>query len=263
LAAPAQHRAWRPGHGQSSVIHRLTQLTEGGPAISGAGAAIKDAGAIATEARAWRRDLRSFSPRDTMHMIVSAKPEPTLELSQIPCEASFTSSSRITIHVRRPYRQGGRGTYSCPRDRDRAQRRRPKNHPGSAGFRTWREVFAEHAQANSLKIVATSAAERASSQSYGPKDKAIVEAADRPRAGREARDRAYAAEPANQPLIDNARRRIETARTNPVRIPKTERALAIVNEAGTLGATSSKAIHAIPCDPEFSSHGSRASWRGP
>jgi type IV secretory pathway VirD2 relaxase len=56
-----------------------------------------------------------------------------------------------------------------------------------------------------LKIVATTAKERASSQSYGPKHKAIVEAADRPRPAREARDRAYVADPLNQRLIDNAR----------------------------------------------------------
>ena len=79
-----------PGHGQPSVIHRLTQLTERGPAISGAGAAIKDASAIATEARAWRRDLRSFSPRDTMHMIVSAKAGTDVE--------AFTNSVRGFLH---------------------------------------------------------------------------------------------------------------------------------------------------------------------
>ena len=49
-----------PGHGQSSVIHRLTQLTERAPAISSSGDVVKDASAIQAEARAWRRDLRSF-----------------------------------------------------------------------------------------------------------------------------------------------------------------------------------------------------------
>jgi len=72
-----------------------------------------------------------------------------------------------------------------------------KIHPGPEDFRGWRETFAERAQENSLKIVATSAADRASSQSYGPKDKAIVDAAERPRAGREARDRAYSSDPVN------------------------------------------------------------------
>jgi type IV secretory pathway VirD2 relaxase len=65
-----------------------------------------------------------------------------------------------------------------------------KIHPGPQDFRHWRETFAEHAQMQGLKIVATTAAERASSKSYGPKDKAIVDAADHPRPGREARDRA-------------------------------------------------------------------------
>ncbi len=221
-----------PGHGQPSVIHRLTQLTERGPATSGTGATIKDASAIATEARAWRHDLRSFSPRDTMHLIVSAKAGTDIE--------AFTNSVRGFLHEQFADHKFMFGVHTDKADAGHIHAHAivtvrngdgQKITPGPQDFRAWREVFAEHAQANSLKIVATSAAERASSQSYGPKDKAIVEAADRPRPGREARDRAYAAEPANQPLIDNARRRIETARTNPVRIPKTARALAVVNDA--------------------------------
>jgi hypothetical protein len=92
------------------------------------------------------------------------------------------------------------------------------------------------AQAQGLKIAATGAMERASSQSYGPRDKAIVDAADRPRAGREDRDIAYAERPANAAMIANARRRIETARTNPVRVPITERQREVVNVS--LGAWS-------------------------
>jgi type IV secretory pathway VirD2 relaxase len=221
-----------PGHGQSSVIHRLTQLTERGAAISSTGDALKNASAIATEARAWRRDLRSFSPRDTMHMIVSAKSGTDVE--------AFTNSVRGFLHEQFADHKFMFGVHTDKADAGHIHAHAivtvrngdaQKISPGPQDFRAWREVFAEHAQANSLKIVATSAAERASSQSYGPKDKAIVEAADRPRPGREARDRAYAAEPANRPLIDNARRRIETAKTNPVRIPKTARALAVVNDA--------------------------------
>ena len=108
-----------------------------------------------------------------------------------------------------------------------------KIHPGPQDFRQWRENFAEHAQMQGLKIVATSAAERASSQSYGPKDKAIVDAADHPRPGREARDRAYACDPANKTLIDNARRRIDLARTNPIRTPASERQLAVANDSAS------------------------------
>jgi type IV secretory pathway VirD2 relaxase len=220
------------GHGQSSVIHRLTQLTERGAAISSTGDALKNASAIQSEAHAWRRDLRSFSPRDTMHMIVSAKAGTDVE--------AFTNSVRGFLHEQFADHKFMFGVHTDKADAGHIHAHAivtvrngdaQKITPGPQDFRAWREVFAEHAQANSLKIVATSAAERASSQSYGPKDKAIVEAADRPRPGREARDRAYAAEPANQPLIDNARPRIETAKTNPVRIPKTARAVAVVNDA--------------------------------
>jgi hypothetical protein len=104
-----------------------------------------------------------------------------------------------------------------------------KIHPNRDTFAEWREVYAQHAQAEGLKIVATSAKERASSQSYGPKDKAIVEAADRPRPAREARDRAYAADPANHRLIDNARQRIRTAKTNPIRVPMSATDRKVVN----------------------------------
>jgi hypothetical protein len=167
-----------------------------------------------------------------MHMIVSAKAGTDV--------GAFTNSVRGFLHEQFADHKFMFGVHTDKADAGHIHAHAvvtvrngdgQKITPGPQDFRTWREVFAEHAQANSLKIVATSAAHRASSQSYGPKDKAIVDAADRPRPGREARDRAYAAEPANQQLIDNARRRIETARTNPVRIPRTERALAIVNEA--------------------------------
>jgi hypothetical protein len=106
-----------------------------------------------------------------------------------------------------------------------------KLHPGPETFRDWRTAYAQHAQAEGLRIVATSARERASSQSYGPKDKAIVDAADRPRPSREARDRAYAADPANRRLIDNARQRIAVARSNPIRLPMSPPARAAVNES--------------------------------
>lgn len=106
-----------------------------------------------------------------------------------------------------------------------------KIHPNRDTFAEWREIYAQHAQAQGLKIVATSAKERASSQSYGAKDKAIVEAADRPRRAREARDRAYAADPNNQRLIDNARQRIRVAKTNPIRLPMSAPDRKVVNES--------------------------------
>ena len=106
-----------------------------------------------------------------------------------------------------------------------------KIHPGRETFREWREAYAEHAQAHGLRIVATSARERASSQSYGTRDKVIVDAAERPRASRNARDRAYASDPNNRRLIDGARHRMDVARGNPIRLPTTDTARQAVGES--------------------------------
>ncbi len=161
-----------------------------------------------------------------MHMIVSAKAGTDIE--------AFTKSVRSFLHEQFADHKFMFGVHTDKAEAGHIHAHAivtvrnaegQKIHPGPEDFRGWRETFAEHAQENSLKIVATSAADRASSQSYGPKDKAIVDAAERPRPGREARDRAYSGDPANQPLIDNARRRIETARENPIRFPTTVRQL--------------------------------------
>lgn len=221
-----------PGNGQLSVVHRLTQLTERGPAIGSGGTELSDAAAVQSEARAWRSDLRSFKPRDTMHMVISSKAGTDID--------AFTKSVRGFLHEQFSDHKFMFGVHTDKTDAGHIHAHAIvavrngegiKMHPGPQDFRVWRETFAEHAQTHGLKIVATSAAERASSQSYGPKDKAIVDAADNPRPGREARDRAYANDPANQRLIDNARRRIEKAHSNPIRLPATERQRAVVNDA--------------------------------
>jgi type IV secretion system T-DNA border endonuclease VirD2 len=223
-----------PGNGSSSVVDRLTRLQERGAAISDSGALLDNPSAIQAESRAWRRDLRSFKPRDTMHLIVSAKAGVDVD--------AFRHAVRGFVHEQFAEHKFMFGVHTdkaaaghvhahvivAVRDAEGV-----KIHPGPQDFRHWRETFAEHAQTQGLKIVATSAAERASSQSYGPKDKAIVDAADHPRPGREARDRAYASDPANKTLIDNARWRIEIARTNPIRMPASERQLAVANDSAS------------------------------
>ncbi len=223
-----------PGNGPSSVVDRLTRLQERGAAVSDSGALLDNPSAIQAESRAWRRDLRSFTPRDTMHLIVSTKAGVDVE--------AFKAAVRGFVHEQFGEHKFMFGVHTDKADAGHVHAHvivtvrnaeGMKIHPGPQDFRHWRETFAEHAQTQGLKIVATSAAERASLQSYGPKDKAIVDTADHPRPGREARDRAYASDPANKPLIDNARRRIETARTNPVRLPASERQLAVANESAS------------------------------
>ena len=224
-----------PGNGQSSVVDRLTRLQERAPAISDSGVLLDNPSAIQAESRAWRRDLRSFKPRDTMHLIVSTKAGVDVD--------AFKSAVRGFVHEQFADHKFMFGVHTDKADSGHVHAHvivavrdaeGVKIHPGPQDFRHWRETFAEHAQMQGLTIVATSAAERASSQSYGPKDKAIVDAADHPRPGREARDRAYACDPANKPLIDNARRRIEAAHTNPIRVPASERQLAVANDSALM-----------------------------
>jgi type IV secretion system T-DNA border endonuclease VirD2 len=223
-----------PGNGPTSVVDRLTRLQEHGAAASDSGAFLDNPSAIQAESRAWRRDLRSFKPRDTMHLIVSAKAGVDVN--------TFRTAVRRFVHEQFAAHKFMFGVHTDKADAGHVHAHvivavrdaeGVKIHPGPQDFGHWRETFAEHAQMQGLKIVATSAAERASSQSYGPKDKAIVDAADHPRPGREARDRAYASDPANKTLMDNARRRIEIARTNPIRMPASERQLAVANDTAS------------------------------
>jgi type IV secretion system T-DNA border endonuclease VirD2 len=91
--------------------------------------------------------------------------------------------------------------------------------------------YAAHAREHGLPIVATRAAEQASSRSYGRRDKAIVDAAANSRSHRMEQDRAYASDPRNANLIRRAQERMAIARANPVRIPMTGRERADVQES--------------------------------
>lgn len=216
-------------HGKAGVIYQLSRLTHRGAARGEDGEAIATEPQVRATAQAWGRALHSFSPRDTMHMILSAKAGEDKE--------ALVRAARGFLHEQ--FREH-KFAFALHDDKEAdghmhvhvivavkgedGQRLRP----GPADLRSWRAVYAAHAQQQGLKIVATSAAYRASSQSYGPRDKAIVAVAEQPREGREARDRAYAK--ANPHVVDKARLRIERARLNPVRLPETQRQLAATQE---------------------------------
>jgi type IV secretory pathway VirD2 relaxase len=225
----------RPGatsHGRDGVTYRLNKLIETGAAIDDRGKSLSNVADARLAAREWGQSLRSQSARDTMHLIISAKAGTDVD--------ALTHAARAFLHDRFADHKFMFGVHT---DKESAghihahavitvkNESGQKIHPNRETFAEWREVYAQRAQAEGLKIVATSAKERASSQSYGPKDKAIIEAADRPRPAREARDRAYAADPANQRLIDNARQRIRVARTNPIRLPVSAPDRKVVNES--------------------------------
>jgi len=219
-----------PSHGKAGVVFQLSRLLHDGPVRNGDGGLIGSEQQVRQAAQAWNRSLNSFSPRDTMHMILSAKAGADKE--------ALVRAARGFLHE-----QFADHKFAFALHNDKEAEGHMHVHAivavkgedgerlrtGPAVLRNWRQTYAEHAEAQGLKIVATAATYRASSQSYGPRDKAIVDAAERPRAGREACDRAYAQ--MNPHVVENARERIQRARQNPILIPETGRRLAAVNAA--------------------------------
>lgn len=219
----------KPGHGTEAAAYRVGQLIEAGGAKADTGERLGQTGQARAVARDWKGHLNSFQPRDTMHLVLSAKAGVN--------EDAFSRAVRGFLHEQFADHKFAFGVHT-----DKAEsashihahaiiavrsEEGQKLRTGPAVLNAWREAYAAQAQAQGLKIVATRALEQASSQSYGSRDCAIVQAADSPRAGREERDRAYARENAN--LVENARKRIENAQTNPVKNPVTERQRLVVN----------------------------------
>lgn len=219
-------------HGRDGVTFRLNKLIEHGAARDDRGKIISDVAQTRIAGREWGSALRSQSVRDTMHLMLSAKAGTDVEALRRAArdflQDRFADHKfMFGVHVDKES-AGHIHVHAVITVKSETGQ---KIHPGPETFREWRQAYAQHAQAEGLRIVATSARERASSQSYGPRDKAIVDTTERPRASREARDRAYAADPANRRLIDNARQRIETARTNPIRLPRSDDDRKAVNQS--------------------------------
>ncbi|MBX9910625.1 MAG: relaxase/mobilization nuclease domain-containing protein [Beijerinckiaceae bacterium] len=224
IGHPQHAMSVEPGasrHGRDGVAYQLRQhIAKFGTLIDDRGQSVTDAAAARQAARDWGPSLRSQSPRDTMHLMISAKAGTDV--------AALNNAVREFLHDRFADHKFMFGIHTDKETQGHIHAHAvitvknesgQKIHPNRDDFRTWRQVYAEHARAQGLKIVATSAMERASSQSYGAKDKAIVDVAERPRPQRESRDRNYAADPINHGLIEKARQRIATARENPVKLP--------------------------------------------
>lgn len=208
-------------HGRDGVAFQLRQhVAKFGTLTDDRGQSVADTAGAREAARDWGPSLRSQSPRDTMHLMISAKAGTDV--------TAFNNAVREFLHDRFADHKFMFGIHTDKEAEGHIHGHAvitvkneagQKIHPNRDDFRTWREVYAEHARAQGLKIVATSAMERASSQSYGAKDKAIIDVAERPRQQREARDKVYTADPINHGLIEKARQRIATARENALKLP--------------------------------------------
>ncbi|MCZ8271942.1 MAG: relaxase/mobilization nuclease domain-containing protein, partial [Beijerinckiaceae bacterium] len=221
-----------PGHGRDALGQRLSSFISKAPALDHLQRPIRTAEDIRDVTRDWGRHLRSQSPRDTMHMVVSAKAGTDVK--------AFTNAVRSFLHQQFADHKFMFGVHTDKSETGHIHAHAivavrsesgTKLHPGPSDLAQWRVNYASHAREHGLKVVATRAAEQASSRSYGPKDKSIVDVATNPRPQRKEQDRTYAGDPRNANLIRNAQERMAIARTNPVRIPMTERERAGVRES--------------------------------
>ncbi|MCA0405238.1 MAG: hypothetical protein LCH39_03700 [Proteobacteria bacterium] len=221
-----------PGHGRDALGQRLSSFISKAPALDHLQRPISNADDIRDVTRDWGRLLRSQSPRDTMHMVVSAKAGTDVKV--------FTNAVRSFLHQQFADHKFMFGVHTDKAEAGHIHAHAivavrsesgAKLHPGPTDLAQWRVNYAAHAREHGLQIVATRAAEQASSRSYGPRDKSIVDVATNPRPERKEQDRAYARDTRNAKLIRNAEERMAIARANPVRIPMTERERAGVSES--------------------------------
>jgi len=224
-----------PAHGVDGLTQRLNRVAGQGRLQRSDGGEVANASDARLTALAWKQGLRSQAPRDTMHLVISAKadadPERFTAAARAWLAAEFADRQYMfAVHTDRAQSNDGHGHIHAHAIVALRSATGEKLHPNRQTFAGWRKGWAQAAQAQGLAIAATGAMERASSQSYGARDKAIVQAADHPRPGREARDLAYAERPASQAMIANARRRIAQARANPIRFPRSEEQRAAAND---------------------------------
>ena len=221
-----------PGHGRDALGQRLLSFISKAPALDHLQRPIRIAEDIRDVTRDWGRHLRSQSPRDTMHMVVSAKAGTDVKV--------FTTAVRSFLHQQFADHKFMFGVHTDKAEAGHIHAHAivavrsesgTKLHPGPTDLAQWRVNYASHAREHGLKVVATRAAEQASSRSYGPKDKSIVDVATNPRPQRKEQDRAYSSDPRNANLIRNAQERMAIARANPIRIPMTGRERAGVSES--------------------------------
>lgn len=221
-----------PGHGRDALGQRISTLVSKAPALDHLGKPIRTAEDVREVTRDWGRHLRSQSPRDTMHMVVSAKAGNDVK--------AFTNAVRAFLHQQFANHKFMFGVHTDKAEAGHIHAHAivavrsesgTKLHPGPNDLAQWRVNYAALAREHALEVVATRAAEQASSRSYGPKDKSIVNSVANPRPQRKEQDLAYASDPRNANLIRNAQERMAIARANPVRIPITERERAGLRES--------------------------------
>ena len=141
-----------PGHGREALGQRLTTLVSKGPALDHQGQSIHSVEDIRNITRDWGRHLRSQTPRDTMHMVVSAKAGTDVK--------DFTGAVRTFLHHQFSDHKFMFGVHTDKAEAGHIHAHAivavrseagAKLHPGPTDLAQWRVKYAEHAREHGLQ----------------------------------------------------------------------------------------------------------------
>jgi Large polyvalent protein-associated domain 7/Relaxase/Mobilisation nuclease domain len=168
-----KERGW--GHGVDGAARHLHRLTGDGKkaGLASVGRILDSHEANLEEANSWKRSLRSREPRDTAHIILSAKAGTSQE--------AFVDAARATLA--REF-AGHKYAFALHTDKrhihvhaivrmDNSEGKRL--HPGIGDFRHWRETLAEEARRRHIPMEEIRRFQQANTPAYKLKDVGMAE----------------------------------------------------------------------------------------
>lgn len=199
------------GHAEAGAVrllHKLFAGLEGGRVVESGGRAVTDDVKVREVATAWAATMRPRSPRDTMHLVVSARAGTDRE--------AFKDSVRDYLAAAFP---GHRYAFALHQDRPHLHAHAlitmraadgSRLHPNITDFHAWRGMFAEAAREHGLEFTATRRHDRAAAPAYKLKHVRAVERGD---------------------ALEATRRRVAAKKADAVVAPRTEQGRAAASAA--------------------------------
>jgi hypothetical protein len=196
-------------HGVEGASVRLLRLSRQGEqtVITSKGTLLTGDDAVRSEAKSWKRDLRSTDQREVAHIIFSAKPGTDkaafVDAVRATLDREFAGREYVfALHTNRQHIH----VHAAVRMRDSHGK---KMDPRIQDLQRWRETLAEEARQRNIPMEALSRFEQAHVPGYKLKDIRRVERGLGP---------------------ESARRRVEAAQTRAIHIPTREEGRKRANE---------------------------------
>jgi len=205
----AEIAAW--GHAEAGAVRLLHKLSGGGEAgriVESNGRVLTDEAQTREVASAWAETMRPRSPRDTMHLVVSARAGTD--------RGAFKDSVRDYLAAAFP---GHRYAFALHEDRPHLHAHAvitmraadgSRLHPNITDFHAWRGMFAEAAREHGLEFTATRRHDRAAAPAYKLKHARAVQRGD---------------------ALEATRRRVAAKKADAVLAPRTEQGRAAATTA--------------------------------